>query len=68
VVPELLHEEMTASRIERELLALIEMPGKLDQMKQELARIRELALKGASGAKCSDKVADGLIAVAGDLG
>jgi len=67
VVPEILHDEVTAQRLEQELTALARDPGLLDSMKNGLLRIRELALQSASATPSGERVAEGLLELWGSV-
>ncbi len=66
VVPEVLHEDMTAARLVAELLQLIDDPAERERMLTGLRRIREQALQGASGVPAGERVARGLIQLWGE--
>jgi lipid-A-disaccharide synthase len=65
VVPELLQEELTPERLEREALTLLDAPERRDRMKRGLERVaRQLGPPGASG-----RAAEAVIgAIEGDVG
>lgn len=67
IVPEVLHEEMTATQLHEALEKIWNDPLTLERMRLGLARIRELALKSAADNRAGDRVAEGLIRMWGAI-
>jgi lipid-A-disaccharide synthase len=55
IVPELIQQEVTGENIAREVKAILSNPARLNQMREDLSRVRDLL--SASGSKASERAA-----------